>query len=51
MIKANNKSKRFKIKEKLKQLKNMIMMLKILPHLSKKKKKYLMNLWMKGLKK
>ena len=37
------KQKQFKVKDKLKQLKNMIMILKIL-HLSQNKKKYLMNL-------
>ena len=35
--------KHFKIKDNLKQLKNIIMMLKI-PHLSQNKKKYLINL-------
>ena len=41
--------KQSKIKENLKHLKNMIMMLKIL-HLPQNKKKYLMNLQMKGIK-
>ena len=42
--------KQLKIKDKLKQLKNMLIMLKIL-YLSQNKKKYLMNLQMKGIKK
>ena len=37
------KQKQFKIKNKLKQLRNMVMMLKIL-NLSQSKKKYLMSL-------
>ena len=37
------KQGKFKIEDNLKQLKNMLMMLKIL-HLSQNKKKYLMNL-------
>ena len=44
------KQSEFKIEDNLKQLKNMLMMLKIL-HLSQNKKKYLMNFQMKGLKK
>ena len=40
---GEKQKKQFKIKDKLKQLKNMIMMLKI-PHLSQSKKKYLINL-------
>ena len=40
---GEKKQKQFKIKGKLKQLKNILMMLKIL-HWSQNKKKYLMNL-------
>ena len=47
--KEKNKQKQFKIKDKLKQLKNILMMMRIL-HLSQNKK-YFMDLYMKGLKK
>ena len=48
--KEKNKQKRFKIKDKLKQLKSILMMMMMILHLSQNKK-YLMDLYMKCLKK